>query len=423
MVIPSIVRTSTVAVIDSGCMNGVMPPAIMVPRLTVGRVPSNGWTASANNRLSASAVSAWPMRRRHAPRWALMQPNDRAGHGRPAAARTNRAGPCTDAPRRSHLPCRLVPLSPLRHCATRLGPSTTWRRNRSSSPRQPQARDARHPPAGVPGKPGDGQKSHGNTSFISAAPSPKRRSSMRSRTPYGSVRREPGGPPAAWCRGVHHHRRKGASPILTKRLGRSAARESSSGAGRPTRPEGHGRLRQPHVRLRVGWANERQRPRSIAPSGSKASSIARHRRFRRRRPMRSFEITDEQSYATRPGLRLLYIACQYRRRSRPSAGRPSPLIAFEQLERLMRRVARSRRGDKGYRNSGQTRGKSYSDPGSISAVGPSWPCHHDSQYTYGSGPGQSGRRAAPVPSVGPFARAGSRIGCWQHAAAGLRCHD
>ena len=28
-----------------------------------------------------------------------------------------------------------------------------------------------------------------------------------------------------------------------------------------------------------------------------------------------------------------------------------------------------------------------------------------------------------VPSIGPFARAGSRIGCWQHAAAGLRCHD
>ena len=37
-VMPSITRTSTIAVIDSGCMNGVMPPLSIVPMLTTAPV-------------------------------------------------------------------------------------------------------------------------------------------------------------------------------------------------------------------------------------------------------------------------------------------------------------------------------------------------------------------------------------------------
>ncbi len=58
MVMPSITRTSTIAVIDSGCMNGVMPPLTIVPMLTVGRVPSMGWACCANSSASASAAIA-----------------------------------------------------------------------------------------------------------------------------------------------------------------------------------------------------------------------------------------------------------------------------------------------------------------------------------------------------------------------------
>jgi hypothetical protein len=58
MVMPSMTRTSTVAVMDSGCMNGVMPPLIIVPMLTVGRVPSMGCARPAKRSASASAAIA-----------------------------------------------------------------------------------------------------------------------------------------------------------------------------------------------------------------------------------------------------------------------------------------------------------------------------------------------------------------------------
>ena len=55
---PSMVRTSIVARIVLGCAKGTAPPSTIVPTLTVGLVPSTGWTHSENRSDSISAVSA-----------------------------------------------------------------------------------------------------------------------------------------------------------------------------------------------------------------------------------------------------------------------------------------------------------------------------------------------------------------------------
>jgi hypothetical protein len=114
LVMPSMTRTSMIAVMVSGCMNGVMPPLIMVPMLTVGRVPSMGCAMPAKRSASASAAIAraritparspagscsaeWPgtpravSRTTHEPRWATNRRSQDCAGAPPAGSRITAA--------------------------------------------------------------------------------------------------------------------------------------------------------------------------------------------------------------------------------------------------------------------------------------------------------------------------------------------